>query len=73
MEAGTWIVVEKGWRGGEYSLRLTTAFMLILLQLHSVDPHHAKIEKKMRGWAYGSRKWRSPDNPMFTPEDWLHD
>lgn len=28
------------------SLRLTTAFILTLLQLHSVDPHQAKIERK---------------------------
>ena len=47
-------------RGGDVadwcSLRLTTAFMLTLLQMHSVDPHHARIEKKMKGWDYSGRK-----------------
>lgn len=36
-------------------------------------PTSCKDREKMRGWAYSGRKWRSPDNLMFLPRDWLHD
>lgn len=77
-----------GWDGGIpsdwWSLRLSTAFMLTPPQLCSADPHHAKTEKKMRGWAYSGRKWKSPNtNSKFSSVffvlfcfvltgDWLH-